>query len=392
MKIKTISDRKITSSPKSELIALSFFSGAMGLDLGLQKAGIHVRLACEFDKACRNTIIANKPEIALLGNVWDYSPNQIKEAAGLSQHHDIDLMVGGPPCQSFSTAGVRRGINDTRGSAIIRYIELIEQLRPKYAVIENVRGLLSASLENKLPGGVLLLILNRLKNAGYGVSFNLYNSANYGSPQIRERIVLICHREGDELPYLEPTHSNLPNFNLPPWKTFQQAISGLEHCHHDYLTFPEKRIHFYKMLKPGQYWKNLPANLQKEALGNAFYSGGGKTGFYRRLAWDKPSPTLVTHPAMPATSLAHPTENRPLSIQEYKRIQQFPDDWVLCGSLLDQYKQIGNAVPINLGEAIGKTILNHMQGNPIKSYDNFPYSRYKKTDHISWMKEYQRQV
>lgn len=397
-------DQKRTNNAKPNVVALSFFSGAMGLDLGLKKAGIEVLLACEFDKACRKTIAANNPDIALLGDIWNYSAEQIRDSAGLSQNEEIDLIVGGPPCQAFSTAGSRRGFNDQRGGALIRYIELIEQLKPKYAVLENVRGLLSAPLSHRphadrddespleseeLPGGALLLILDRLKRAGYGVSFNLYNSANYGSPQVRERVVLICHRGGEELPYLEPTHSDKSEFNLPTWNTFRNAVEGLENAKHEHLTFPEGRLRYYKMLGPGEYWKHLPLEIQKQALGKSFYAGGGKTGFFRRLAWDKPAPTLVTHPAMPATDLAHPIEDRPLSIQEYKRVQQFPDEWIICGSLVDQYKQVGNAVPAGLGEAIGKLILNHMQGKPTKVYESFPYSRYKETDHKTWISKHE---
>jgi DNA (cytosine-5)-methyltransferase 1 len=113
-----------------------------------------------------------------------------------------------------------------------------------------------------------------------------------------------------------------------------------------------------------KYWKYLPEELQREALGKSYFSGGGKTGFLRRLAWDKPSCTLVTAPNMPATDICHPTERRPLSIEEYKRIQQFPDHWEVCGSLKDQYRQIGNAVPVGLGEAVGRAILRHMAGEP----------------------------
>ena len=205
-------DRKRGSDPKPSVVALSFFSGAMGLDQGLKRAGIEVMLACEFDKACRKTIAQNKPDIALLGDVWNYTASQVREAAGLSATDEIDLIVGGPPCQAFSTAGNRGGFNDHRGGALIRYIELIEQLKPKYAVLENVRGLMSAPLSHRphadrtdesplttdeIAGGALLLIVERLRNAGYGVSFNLYNSANFGCPQVRERVVLICHRGGE---------------------------------------------------------------------------------------------------------------------------------------------------------------------------------------------------
>jgi DNA (cytosine-5)-methyltransferase 1 len=138
------------------------------------------------------------------------------------------------------------------------------------------------------------------------------------------------------------------------------------------------------MLGPGQYWKHLPIELQKEALGNSFYSGGGKTGFLRRLAWDKPSCTLVTIPNMPATDICHPVEDRPISVQEYKRVQQFPDHWEICGPVVEQYRQVGNAVPVGLGEAIGKSILAHMKGKPAIPPEGFPFSRYKATDEISW--------
>ena len=379
---------------------LSFFSGAMGLDLGLEKAGLHVLLACEVDKACRKTIAANRPDLALLGDVSDYSASDIRAAAGLCETDEIDVIVGGPPCQAFSTAGARRGFKDERGNVFLKYIDLITELRPKYAVIENVRGLLSAPLNHRphserdafwtpamdeKPGGALLYVLDTLRQHGYGVSFNLYNSANYGVPQVRERVILICHREGDRVPHLNPTHAQGGNLGLEDWKTLRSAITGLNECTH--AEFPESRLRFYRMLKDGQYWKHLPTELQKEALGNSFYSGGGKTGFLRRLAWDKPSCTLVTSPTMPATDICHPEADRPLSVQEYKRIQQFPDSWQLCGSITDQYRQIGNAVPVGLGEAVGRAIVNHMNGVAEQPPIGFPFSRYKATDEVSWERQ-----
>jgi len=380
--------------------ALSFFSGAMGLDIGLERAGVSVILACEFDKACRKTIEANHPDIALLGDIRDYTADDVREAAGLTEEDDIELIVGGPPCQAFSTAGSRKGFKDERGNVFIKFIDLILELRPKYVALENVRGLLSAPLRHRphidrmesnnelekdeLPGGAMHHLLELLRCAGYGVSFNLYNAANFGSPQVRERVVMICHRGGDKVPYLTPTHAQDGRFGLPQWLTFREAVVGLSNIGHDHVNFSEKRQKFFKFLGPGQYWKHLPEELQKEALGKSYDSGGGKTGFFRRLAWDKPSPTVVTHPAMPATDLCHPEEDRPLSVQEYRRLQEIPDDWVIAGSLIDQYRQLGNAVPVSLGEAIGQTILDHMNGKRNKSYTNFPYSRYKNTDDISW--------
>ena len=385
------------SGPLPALKALSFFSGAMGLDLGLERAGIDVLLACEVDKHCRRTIETNRPDLALLGDVWQYSAQDIRQAAGLSETDEIDVIVGGPPCQAFSTAGARRGFEDVRGNVFLKFIDLILELQPKYAVIENVRGLLSAPLAHKPhaqrdedwepgyegnPGGALLHILEKLRAGGYGVSFNLYNAANFGVPQVRERVILLCSRDGTKLPHLNPTHSQDGAHGLPLWKTFQQAVDGVQGC--DHVDFPENRLRYYRLLGPGQYWKHLPPELQKEAMGNSYYSGGGKTGFLRRMAWDKPSCTLVTAPNMPATDIGHPVENRPLSIQEYKRLQMFPDDWQLCGKLTDQYRQVGNAVPGGLGEAVGRAILAHMAGQSVQPPSGFRFSRYKDTDEVSW--------
>jgi len=236
------------------------------------------------------------------------------------------------------------------------------------------------------PGTALAHIINLFIENEYGISFNLYNSANYGSPQKRERIVMIASRDGSEAPYLTPTHSEHGEFGLPLWKTIRSVISDLAEEKQEYVKFPEKRLKYYRILKAGQNWKDLPECLRKEALGSSFNAGGGKTGFLRRLSWDEPSPTLVTNPAMPATDLAHPEKDRPLSIQEYLRIQEFPEDWIIFGSLEDRYRQIGNAVPISLGYAIGNHLKKMMVGEKIIEISGFKYSRYANTDHRSFIK------
>jgi DNA (cytosine-5)-methyltransferase 1 len=385
-------------------IALSFFSGAMGLDLGIEEAGFEVLLTCEIDNSCRKTIIKNRPKIALLKDVRDYDAEAIRKEAGLKPKDDIDLIVGGPPCQAFSTAGKRKGFEDDRGNVFLVFLERILELKPKFAVLENVRGILSAPLKHRPHnergpdhppltsdeenGGALMHILNILRKAGYGISFNLYNSANFGTPQKRERVIMLCSRDGQKLPYLTPTHAENGEFNLPKWRSFRSAVKGLKKNNHHHLNFPEKRLRYYRQLKSGQYWKHLAPDLQKEALGASYYAGGGKTGFLRRLAWDKPSPTLVTHPTMPATDLAHPSEDRPLSIEEYKRIQEFSDIWLIEGSLIEQYKQVGNAVPRSLGRAVGKHIIDYMTNKKIPEFPGFQYSRYKHTDETSWEEQF----
>lgn len=399
-------DRKATLKIKTGVPkVLSFFSGAMGLDLGLEKAGFQTLLACEIDKASRKTITSNNPNIGLIGDVRNYSAKDVLEYAGLKPGDPVELMAGGPPCQAFSTAGNRKGFEDERGNVFLKYLSLIDEIRPQYVVIENVRGILSTKFSLEIddeiskdftpdfkdtPGSALFYIKRRLELSGYSVSFNLYNSANFGAPQIRERVVILGTLANQKLPFLIPTHSENGEYGLKKWKTFKKAITNMTiEC--DHVNFPEKRLKFYRLLKPGQNWKDLSIEDQKEALGKSYYLGGGKTGFFRRIAWDRPAPTVVTHPAMPATDLAHPVEDRPLSVQEYKRIQEFPDNWQIQGSILDQYRQIGNAVPVSLGKAVGDLVMSALKGDIGQPLQGFKYSRYNNTSDSLWLKEMQRQ-
>jgi DNA (cytosine-5)-methyltransferase 1 len=402
--ISSPGDQKSIFSPsKNKLKVLSFFSGAMGLDIGLHNMGFETLLACEIDRASRETIIANNPGIGLIGDIRSYTTGEIIDHAGLRSTNEVDLIVGGPPCQAFSSAGKRMGLADERGNVFLKFIQIIEDINPKFAVIENVRGLLSAAFDvdltpeeeaflppsqKGLSGATMFYVFNRLRAAGYRVSFNLYNAANFGTPQVRERVVIVCSKINDHVPFLKPTHSKEGDFNLPRWKTLRQAIGDLKCTEKDYIKFPEKRLKYYRLLNAGQNWRCLSIELQKEALGKAYELNGGKTGFLRRLDWEKPAPTLVTHPAMPATDLGHPLEDRPLSVQEYKRIQEFPDSWQIKGSLLNQYKQIGNAVPVSVGEAIGRLIIELNSGIIDRTVSNFKYSRYLKTSDQEFIRDF----
>ena len=215
----------------------------------------------------------------------------------------------------------------------------------------------------------------------------MYNAANFGAAEKRERVIIIAKLGNEKVDYLSPTNSENGEFGLPKWKTFGEAVKGLNKNKQHYIEYPAKRKKYLKYIPEGGNWRSLSVPLQKEAMGKAWYLGGGKTGFLRRLSRSEPAPTLVTHPTMPATDLIHPTEDRPLSIEEYSRIQGFPDNWHIEGPILDQYKQIGNAVPVSLAEAIGKTVLADDAGEKLPNYDNFRYSRYKNTDDVSWEKK-----
>lgn len=380
-------ERRDDSLP--DIVALSFFSGAMGLDIGMSQGGIHALLACEFNKYCRMTIAQNEPDMALIGDINKYKADEILRMARIPAGRKVDVIFGGPPCQAFSTAGARRALDDERGNVFLQYISIVEQIKPTYVIIENVRGLLSAPYPYKdilepIKGGALCVILDRLKAAGYTISFELYNAANFGAPQIRERVVMIGKLNGEKVPYLSPTHDENGAYGLPKWVTLRDAVCDIEGQEHHYTEFPEGRLKFYRMLKEGQYWKDLPPEAQVEAMGSKLKLGGGKTGFYRRLSFSRPSPTLVTDPTMPATDLCHPTEDRPLSVEEYRRIQGFPDEWTICGPIKEQYRQIGNAVPVKLGEAIARTIIADMNHQKLPAYPSFLFSRYKNTSEITW--------
>ena len=378
---------------------ISMFSGAMGLDNGIEKAGLDIRLCVEIQHAMAETIRANRPNIPLIeDDVRNYSGDDMRRIAGLGQNEEVFLVCGGPPCQAFSTAGKRLGFDDERGNVFLKYIDLIGEIRPKYFLLENVRGLLSASYApsprgnesritaNAKPfkGSALLYALERIKAIGYSATFTLYDTANYGVPQRRERVIILGSREGYNIPLIPPTHSESGKNGLKKWRTFRNAVEGLSKC--TATPIPGKRLKYFKMIGPGECWRDLPENIQREAMGKSYNLPGGKTGFYRRLAWDEPSPTLVTCPTMPATDLMHPVEDRALSIEEYARIQMFPDKWQFKGSTADVYKQIGNAVPVGMGYAAAKHLL-WFDSLPDSQKENLQlvdpsavYSRYRNTN------------
>lgn len=375
-------NRSATLDRKTPLKALSFFSGCMGLELGLEQEGIEILLACESDRAARSTIEFNRPDITLIEDIRGYSAVEIREKAGLSSSEEIDLIVGSPPCQAYGITGKTQGF-DGRDNLLITFIDLIAELQPKFAVIETVPGLLYLSSphkansiekvnhptlgQDKQIGDIFASIIHRLKAAGYGVSFNLYNAANFGSPQERKRVFIICSRDGKELPYLTPTHANNSLNRLPEWQTLRDAIGEIPGNEHHFKELPKTSLKYYRLLKSGQNWQNLPEDLQQEVLQKISVRDKSRiTGLYRRLAWDRPSPTLLTKMIV-SNSLVHPEADRWLSIEEYKRIQELPDDWEIVGSLSysysylsSQYRQLGNATPCSLGRAIAKLLLTYL--------------------------------
>lgn len=357
---------------------VSFFTGAGGLDIGLQQAGFQVKLAVELEAKYCKTLKMNHPTLNVVqGDIMEYSRGKIYEDAMINSGEEIDLMVGGSPCQSFSTAGNRLAFASPGGEAMLKFANLVEEVQPKAFLLENVKGLLSAPLKNRplnqrgsdFPplndnekrGSALNHLLNHFP--GYKITYKLLNAADYGVPQKRERVFFIGIREDIEVDFEFPdtTHNETGTNGKKKWVTVKDVFNKMDIKEHHYVQYSQERLHFMKMIpKGGGNWRDLPKGIVEKAMGGAFHSGGGKVGYYRRVKFDQPSPTLLTSPAQKSTNLGHPFEDRPLSIEEYLAIQEFPSNYKVCGTLVDQYTQIGNAVPIRLAFVLGKSLMNQI--------------------------------
>lgn len=340
--------------------AISLFSGAMGLDIGLMQAGIKIEIGQDFDAYCVQTMIANGHK-GILGDIRDISPESLLRETNMKAGEPF-LVCGGPPCQPFSTAGKRLGINDPRGSLFRDFVRMIDVIRPRFFVMENVKGLMSALLKDadgkNTETKVLDIILDEFRKLNYKTVYGVLDAVNYGVPQFRERFVLIGSRDNEDVFLPVPTHFHVHQNSNYRWRTLGDTIKDLENVEGECGAFSESRLKYLKMIPEGGNWKNLPEEIMQEAMGGAFHSGGGKVGFYRRLSYSQPSPTVVTSPVQKAAMMCHPTKDRPLSVAEYARIQQFPDDWNFMGNMSSKYKQIGNAVPIGLAKAIGEMLVS----------------------------------
>ncbi len=351
---------------------LSLFSGALGLDLGLERAGFQVRVAVECNRFAADTIRRNRPDIHLIPErLEDVSTDRILAAAGLAPGEPA-VVTGGPSCQAFSTAGHRRSIGDPRGEMFHTFLRVVREARPRFFVMENVRGVLSAAvrhrpLKDRGPGhpplapeeelgSAFAVILGELGMTGYHVVFAVVNAADFGVPQKRERVLFVGSRDGEPVNIPARTHARDGAGGLPPWVTLKEALARLDDPEPAFSELSPTKRRFVARIPAGGNWRDLPPHLQRKALGGAFVSWGGRVGFFRRLAWDRPAPALTTRPDSKATMLCHPDELRPLSVKEFARLQQFPDDWWFAGGVPQQYSQVGNAVPLGLGEAVGREL------------------------------------
>jgi DNA (cytosine-5)-methyltransferase 1 len=366
---------------------ISLFSGAGGLDLGIEKAGFSTLAFVEKDAAARATLVLNrehfsKSEAPVLNDALSTSGKDLLNASGLSVGQ-LDLLSGGPPCQPFSTAGHRLSIVDPRGSLFGRYLQVVSELRPRFFLLENVRGLLSAALEHRplarrdagnkpiRPTEVLGSFLNLVilpeinERLGYEVAYGLVNAADYGVPQARERVVFIASRDHELksasiMDLMPPTHTSGVAKGRRSHVKLGEALRDLNDDGASMDYSPERK-RVFDLIPEGRNWRFIRDEIGdsklREVMGGAYSSTGGRVGFWRRLSWGKVSPTLPASPVQKATGLCHPSETRPLSVREYARVQQFRDDYAFAGSVAAQYRQIGNAVPVGLAEAMGKAVM-----------------------------------
>lgn len=352
---------------------ISLFSGAMGLDLGLEAAGHEVVVAVELDPVAVATIRLNRPGLPVISRpIEKVTTAEILKLAGLEPGGNF-MVVGGPCCQAFSTAGKRGSLEDPRGNLFAEFCRVVRQARPKFFLMENVRGLLSAAerhrpLKKRGPGcpklssdevlgSAFAKVVTRLRGLGYYTVFDVLNSADYGTPQRRERFIAIGSRDGNPVAMPSATHSATGENDLPNWRTLRDAVTAApDPGIPEHIPLSPAQRRYLPMVPPGGDWRNLPVEVQRDAIGGALDSWGGRTGFLRRLAWDRPTPSLVTTPSARATCLGHPDEDRALSTWEYSRLQEFPLEWSFAGHARAKYRQIGNAVPVGLGRAIGLAI------------------------------------
>lgn len=326
---------------------LETFAGAGGLALGLERSGIESIGAIEKDKNAAQTLRDNRPE-------WNIIERDIEEIAeNLREYLEVDefdILSGGYPCQSFSYAGQREGFADTRGTLFYPYSRILNEFHPKVFIAENVRGLV-----NHEKGKTLDTMLQVFQNEGYTVYWNILNSWNYNVAQKRERIVIIGIRndliERQTIPFAFPKVQEYK----PVLNDILRNIPSSEG-----IQYSENKKEIMRLVPPGGCWIDLPEHVAKEYMGVSWYSGGGKRGMARRLSWDEPSLTLTTSPSQKQTERCHPDETRPFNIREYARIQTFPDNWTFSGGMGAVYKQIGNAVPVNMAEFVGKAVIHYL--------------------------------
>ena len=340
----TVFDMNLSNSNMKKLTSIELFAGAGGLALGIERAGFeHIGLV-EVNKSACDTLKKNRPE-------WNVVCDDIANISCLDlekyfsiKKGELDLLSGGAPCQSFSYAGKRLGLEDARGTLFYHYAIFLSKLQPKMFLFENVRGLLTHD-----GGKTYSTIKDIFEECGYSIQFKILNAWDYGVAQKRERLITIGIRNDlrDKI-----------NFSFPEAHEYKPVLRDvLENVPESLGTrYSEKKEEIFKLVPPGGYWRDIPEEIAKEYMKSCWDMEGGRTGILRRMSMDEPSLTVLTSPSQKQTDRCHPTEPRPFTVRENARCQSFPDDWEFVGTVGDQYRQVGNAVPVNLAYDIALQI------------------------------------
>lgn len=343
---------QIRDDTPRQFTTIELFAGAGGLALGIEQAGFETLGLVEIDKDAADTLKQNRPNWRVLNeDIAKISCLDLPEFFGL-QKGELDLLSGGAPCQSFSYAGKRLGLEDARGTLFYHYAKFLEQLQPKMFLFENVRGLLSHD-----HGRTYQTITDIFKSTGYTIDKRVLNAWNFGVAQKRERLITIGIRND----LVGKIH-----FGFPEPHAYKPVLRDIlldcpESIGAPYSDYKRK---IFEMVPPGGYWRDIPEEVAKPYMKSCWYMGGGRTGILRRLSLDEPSLTVLTSPSQKQTDRCHPLEPRPFTIRENARCQSFPDDWEFCGGVGAQYKQVGNAVPVNLAYDIGIKIKEALEELP----------------------------
>lgn len=324
--------------------SIELFAGAGGLALGLEKAGFtHIGLI-EFNKPAADTLKYNRPNWNVIcDDIANISCLNLEDYFNIKKG-ELELLSGGAPCQAFSYAGKRLGLEDTRGTLFYHYAIFLQQLQPKMFLFENVRGLLTHD-----GGKTYKTILTVFQDAGYTTQYQIMNAWDYGVAQKRERLITIGIRNDlkDKIRFEYPK----PHEYKPVLRDILQNVPESLGT-----RYSKQKEDIYKLVPPGGYWRDIDPEIAKEYMKSCWYMGGGRTGILRRLSMDEPSLAVLTSPSQKQTDRCHPIEPRPFTVRENARCQSFPDDWEFVGSVGEQYKQVGNAVPVNLAYDIGVAI------------------------------------
>lgn len=348
--IEKESSKEISQVSTDKPNTIELFAGAGGLALGIEKAGFNTIGLVEFDSDACDTLRKNRPHWNIIhDDIANLSCLDLEEYFHIKKG-TLDLLSGGAPCQAFSYAGKRLGFEDTRGTLFYHYAIFLRKLQPKMFLFENVRGLLTHD-----GGKTYQTMLNVFEDAGYSIQKQVMNAWDYGVAQKRERLITIGIRKdlSDRIVFSFPK----PHEYKPVLRDILKDVPDSP-----FIPYGEKKKKIFELVPPGGYWRDIDPAIAKEYMKSCWDMEGGRTGILRRLSLDEPSLTVLTSPSQKQTERCHPVEARPFTIRENARCQSFPDEWVFCGKTMSQYKQVGNAVPVNLAYEVGRQIAVALKG------------------------------